>query len=137
VWLDEEVVASQEGLCYLELLVAHSGTTMRTKILNILLTPMVMPHCLDFIISYFLHFLFTNSQCTLFKAIHFLTVTPTRFGAYLRNLQEVLDCFFCITSKWQKHLLILRSQFLQSPNFIITVQVSTPVCINIFKCLKC
>jgi hypothetical protein len=25
--------------------------------------------------------------------MHFLTVTPTRFGAYLRKLQEVLYCF--------------------------------------------
>jgi len=34
--------------------------------------------------------------------------SPTHFGVCSRRLQGVLDFFFCNTSKWTKHLLILN-----------------------------
>lgn len=53
-------MSSQERPCSLESLLAHSGIKMWIRILNILLMPKVMLQCLDIIVSYFLHFLFTK-----------------------------------------------------------------------------
>ena len=57
------------------------------------------------------HSLSTKSYCTLLWANHFLNTNLTCFGSPLCHLQGLLDCF-CKKSKWQNHLLILRSQFL-------------------------
>jgi len=48
---------------------------------------------------------------TFLYANHFLTTTPKRSSFFYAIFREFLPVFFN-TSKWHKHLLILRSQFL-------------------------